>query len=31
MVEAVKQKRVELADFQESIQAEVQKSLEAGK
>ena len=31
LVEAVTQKRVELADLQESIQAEVQKSLEAGK
>ena len=31
LVEAVKQKRVELADLQESIQAEVQKSLKARK
>ena len=31
LVEAVNQKRVELADLHESIQREVQKSLEAGK
>lgn len=31
LVEAVKQKRVELADLQQSIQTEVQKSLKAGK